>query len=149
MNIQELERSQKIYAQIKDLDAEIIEIEKVAILVANGNAEVNLSLNVKDTTPKKEESEKVEFDEDGSFKSSLGSGLNFRMGIISPWGTGESLFEKVYGKSVIEKEDNSGSKLKACLSENLSLNVLAILLYDKQTRRAKLIKSLNRIGVTL
>ena len=149
MNIQELERSQKIYAQIKDLDAEIIEIEKVAILIANGNAEVNLSLKVKDISPKKQEKEKVEFDEDGSLKTSLGSGMNFRMGIISPWGMGESLFEKMYGKGAIEKEEAPGTNLKACLSENLSLNVLAILLYDKQSRREKLIRNLKRVGVTL
>jgi len=149
MNIQELERSQKIYAQIKTLNTEIIEIEKVAILIANGNAEVNLSLKVTDTTPKKDDKEKVEFDEDVSFKSSLGSGLNFRMGIINPWGTQESLFEKMYGKGAISEEKESGTNLKACLSENLSLNVLAILLYDKQTRRDKLIRNLKRIGVTI
>lgn len=148
MNIKQLERSQKMYSDLKILDAEIIEIEKVAILIANGNAEVNLSLNVKDTTQNKEEIAEVEFDEGTPLRSSLG-GFSVNMGIITSWRTGESMFEKIYGKKAIEKENTSGTNLKACLCENLSLNVLAILLYDKQDRREKLIRNLKRIGVTI
>lgn len=146
MNIKQLERSQKMYQEVKALDAEIIEIEKIAILVVDGNAEVNLSLTVKDTTPKPKESEKAQFDEDGSLKSTISRGAGFD--IRDPW---SSLLPNYFASSLKSHSlsEHGCNVLKSELSDNLSLSVLAILLDDKLKKREKLIKSLNRIGVTL
>ncbi len=147
MNIQQLERSQKMYTNIKELDAEIIEIEKIAMLLVDGNAEVKLNLSVKDTTPK---SEKIAIDEDGDMKATKSGPLTF--GIMSPM----AFMQRIQGSRGLwidddplqAKQDNS-EKMSYGISENLSLNVLAILLNEKLEKRAKLIKSLNRIGVTI
>lgn len=146
MNIKQLEKSQKMYLEVKSLDAEIIEIEKIAILVVDGNAEVNLSLKVKDTTPKPKESDKAKFEEDGSQRSTPSIGMGFD--VRDPW---SSLFPKYFSDSVKNHtvSEQGCSVLRSELSDNLSLNVLAILLDDKLRKREKLIKSLNRIGVTL
>ena len=146
MNIQQLERSQKIYLDIKKLDAEIIEIDKVAQLIANGNAEVNLTLTVKDITPKIEQKEKVTT-EDGSLQSEI---LTFEIGGLDLSERMSKLSHSIWGgiSSKPHVSENE-TKLTADLSENLSFNVLAILLHDKQTKREKLINNLKKIGVTL
>ena len=140
MNIKQLERSQKIYLEIKKLDAEIIEIDKVAQLIANGNAEVNLTLSVKDVTPKIEETEKVT-----TYHDPMTTGHG-RMNFFNPF---EEMMKSYRGISSKITDDNDKTVLTADLSENLSFNVLAIILNDKQTKRKKLINSLKKIGVQI
>ena len=66
MNIKKLEKATKIYEQIKILDAQISELEKFAMLVANGEIKSSFELKIEDLGKQKEDAEKVGFDEDGS-----------------------------------------------------------------------------------
>ena len=148
MNIKQLERSQKIYSELKSLDAEIIEIEKIALLLVDGNAEVKLNLSVKDTTPKPE---KIEIDEEGDIKPVQSGGLSF-----SILGSSMDMFQRIYGTpgystlgTTSQVTKDTGDMSSYDISESLSLNILAILLNEKLDKRTKLIKSLNRIGVTI
>ncbi|WP_231489871.1 hypothetical protein [Pedobacter sp. Leaf170] len=151
MNITQLEKSQKIYNDIKTLDAEIIELDKVAHIIANGNATVNLSISVIDNTLKESKDKESILDEDGSLKSDFGSLSSGRISFnpfdeiirsaTSSWPSMSSFAPKVASAN--------STNLETKLNDNLSLNVLAILLYEKQERRKKLIKQLNRIGVTI
>jgi hypothetical protein len=143
MILKQLEISQKVYNEFKALDAEILEIEKVAMLVANGDTEVNLSLNVKDTSVKEPKS-KVNFDEDGSLMKS--GQLGFRVEMFNPF---EMYTKHLSGLSQLKEEKQPATTLKSKLSENMSLNILAVLLSIKMEERAKLIRKLNRFGVTI
>ena len=76
MNIKTLEKASKIIEQIKKLDAEIIELDKYAMKLINSNSEINLTLSF---DKENNESDKVNFDEDGSL-------INMpRMEYISPF----------------------------------------------------------------
>lgn len=138
MNIKQLEKSQNIYQSIRTLDSEIIEIEKVASLIADGNAEVSLSFSVANKSnlePSKEEEEAVFNPE------------NYGLGSILGLTRGVARIEfNPFGRVTTEKK-KPDHEIHSILSENLSLNVLAVLLFDKQQKRSKLISSLKRMGI--
>lgn len=136
MNLKQLGNSQKMYTDIKALDAEIVEIEKVAMLIADGKAVVKLTMDVTDTSKKPEVKK-----EDSDYESEVKRYQSFF--------TGGLLYPLTGSGSPKEEQKKPDNQLKSELSDNLSLNVLAVLLYDKQQKRLALLNKLKRIGVTL
>ena len=132
MNLKQLQQAAKILEKIKALDAEIIEIDRVALLVANGNSECSFSLNVKDTTPVKEEVEIEEQPRD----TMTDFYRRYQLGILSIISTEP-------------KKEEKGFILNHTLSEENTLRILGILLGDRQQKRDELINKLNKKGVQL
>jgi Lhr-like helicase len=48
MDLKELEKAQRLYARIKELDAEIISIERLALLASTKKTSIKLSLTIED-----------------------------------------------------------------------------------------------------
>ena len=142
MNIKKLEKATKIFEQIKVLDAQIIEIDRFAMLVANGEIKSSFELKVEDIGKKKEDEEKVSFDADGSLiKGDSIPEYSFRInwGSIIPCGlTGSS-----------DKKNKNEHLYKTELSENGTMQILGILLYEKQQQRQALIQKLQSYGVAV
>jgi uncharacterized protein YydD (DUF2326 family) len=65
MDLKELEKAQRLYARIKELDAEIISIERLALLASTKKTSIKLSLTIEDLE-KVKDSEKTIIDCDGS-----------------------------------------------------------------------------------
>jgi hypothetical protein len=135
MNIKQLEKATRIIEQVKALDKEIIDIDRQALLVANGEVKIELNIDVTDLAKKREEEEAVKFDEDGSllsgeeFKGILRYAVTFHMGR--------------------PKDEKKKKGYGAEISETAALQIFGILLYEKQTRRTQLLQKLERIGVDL
>jgi hypothetical protein len=139
MDFKKLEKANKIYQEIKALDKEIIEIENNAMLIANGDVKLSLTLNINDLTKKAEAESKVAFDEDGSLI--INSSTSLRSLIYNPF------FSLDGGSATEEKKEDNKHKYSSDIKENEALQILGILLYVRQTKRQQLINRLNKMGV--
>lgn len=133
MDIKKLEKATIILKAIKNIDAEIIEIEKTAMLVANNDTESHFLLNVIDNE-KPQEEENTEQENQGDPFSEFS-------GLLS--------FMAFRSSNKPEKENKNLHSLKCDLSVNATLQILGVLLYEKQTKRNKLINSLKKYGVNI
>lgn len=137
MDIKKFEKATKILEQIKLLDSQIIEIDKFAMMVANGETKSSFQLICEDLEKKEQDDEKVEFDSDGSLIK--GAGLEYK-----------SMFELFMPrfKTTNPKKDNE-VVLKNELSVNVVMSILGILLYDKRNQREILIQNIKNLGVNI
>ena len=132
MDIKKFEKAQKAYLKIKELDKQIIEIENLAMQIANGENSVSFEFKLTDLTPKEE---KVKFDEDCSI-------FHFAM----PDFMASRVFP-VFGGG--KPENDQIKKYNTDISVNASLQILGVLLHEKQSSRTFLINQLNEIGVSI
>jgi hypothetical protein len=130
MNLKKLEKAAKIYEKIKELDAQIIEIDKFAMMAANQEIKASFELKIENLTKEKEDVPKVGFDGDGSLQFSYDRMMRSMM-----------MPTFIYGQTP-QKKDNE-YLLKQNLSENNTLNILGILLYEKQSIRNALLSQLE------
>lgn len=128
IDIKALEKSAKIFEKIKKLDSEIIEIDKYALLVANGDCEPSFELHFV-TQKNKEEIE----EETNKSESS---------------GTFFYIHQLMSYKPITEASNNTNTeKLADTLTENATLQILGILLCEKYNKRTQLLKQLEKYGV--
>jgi len=142
MSIKKLEKATKILEKIKILDAEIIEIDKFAMFAANDEIKASFELKIDNIGKKKEDENKVEFDSDGSLKSGA---TDFYAEMIRKYTSPLSFpFLTPMGNSTSDKKNEYA--LRADISENTTLNILGLLLCDKQRKRDLLIGELAKYG---
>lgn len=144
MNLKKIEKASKIVEQIKRLDAAIIEIDRFALMIANQDSPCIIDLKADDEKKKAEESNKVRFDEDGSLLNPGHEDIMERMrrsmlgfapgGWLTP--------------SCGTPKDTRVS-LVAEMSNTETLQVLGILLGNKQAQRGALLHQLQQIGVNI
>ena len=131
IDIKLLEKAAKIFEKIKQLDAEIIEIDKYAMLVANGDVEPSFELSFKMLKTEEKEEEKQ------GTENLLESYSN-------------SLRMTIYGGFLMsDKKKEPENKLSNTLSENATLQILGVLLHEKNAARTRLINQLRKTGVQL
>lgn len=139
MKTNQFEKAQKLYLRVKELDGEIIEIEKAAELVANKKTEIKISLKVNDMEQKASEKNKVEIDEDGSLR--LGS--DHTVFVSSIFGF------RMSGCSSDKPKKEYTLRQDHLISDTVAIQVLGVLLAEKLEARKLAIKSLNKIGIEL
>ena len=123
--------------QIQDLDAFIINLERLAETLVNNETKTTMSLVVEDLSKKEEE--KVRFDSDGS----LITGERRPKSIL---GFSAFHFEFLTPNPTITKNELD---LNIELPVNLALNILGVLLYSKNGERESLKIKLKKIGVEI
>ena len=137
MDIKELGKASKLLDKLKVIDADIIEIEKIAQLLASGNSKQSMVLAVTDTSPETEPKKQV-LDSDGSLTqpsmSVDGNTLTF-----SFFGLNSRPFPE-------NRQDNRTKKLDVQLSDTTALQVWGVLLEQKLIARGDLIKKLENLG---
>ena len=141
MNFKKLEKATKIYEQIKLIDAQIIEIDRFALLVANGEIKSSFELKIEDIGKKKEDAGRVGFDEDGSL---VKKGLQNTLGL-------DSYFMPVSWLSRFSNPEQECSKndhlLKHELGINATMQILGVLLCEKKAMRQSLLSNLESLGI--
>lgn len=143
MNLKKLEKATKIYEQIKIIDAHIIQIEKLAMLAASGEIKSSFQLKIEDIGEKNKEAEKVKFDEHGSLIKTNPESLREKMLQQMNWMPFFTGFEN-------KNEQNKHQHLlEQELSENLTLQILGILLYEKNTLKKSYLSQLEKLGVLI
>lgn len=141
MKLEQLERATIIYNDIKELDKEIIAIDKIAMLVANGEIKSTLELKIEDIEKQNEDSQKISIDDDGSIVRNDYDSMYSRML--------HSLAMPNFKKGYSEPKKENEHILKNSLSENTTLQILGILLGEKQYKRKILLDRLHKFGVLI
>jgi hypothetical protein len=131
MNLKQLSKAQKIYEEITRIDKEIINIESLAQKLANDDIQFNLQIEIEDLINTEVEPEqKLDAYPCGTpriqFAWSLGGICN----------TSEAK-----PKTEVLKETG--------LNNSLSLQILGVLLYNKQQIRKGLLAQLEKMGVAI
>lgn len=129
MTIKKLESAARIIQKVKELDADIIQIDKFAMLIANEHVNCSFTLNVEDMAPK---SEIVNLEPEKSSK------MNYDGGLITFWTSRHT-----------EQPKKNISSFSSEANENTALHLLGVLLMDKQNQRTTLLNQLTKYGVQL
>lgn len=140
MKLEQLERATIIYNDIKELDKEIIAIDRIAMLVANGEIKSTLELKIEDIEKQNDDSQKISIDEDGSIVRNdydIVGRMLYKLAIPN------------FKKGCAEPKNENEHILKNSLSENSTLQILGILLGEKQYKRKILLDRLHKIGVQI
>ena len=142
INLTKLEKAVKILEQIKVLDKEISEIDRYAMMIANG--EVTAKCELKFAKPNEKPNEKPK-ENDTNINNILAEryGNNY---------TPFSLFRDIMrfaNDLPTETKKEETLLLKYDLTDKLTLSVLAVFLSDKQTERQKLINKIKSLGINI
>ena len=133
MKLKELEQASKIIERIKELDMEIMELDKFAMNLASFNHDVEIIVKAKNLEQKKKD--KV-LDSDGSLCEKPG-GLSTFSFMLNPFGQGSP------------KEKDYDSKYKTETNDRLGLIVIGTILQIKTEERLSLINNLRTFNVSI
>ncbi len=128
-NIKQIEKIAKAYEQIKKLDAEILQLDKMAMKLADGVGDLTVRITFNEP-----EKDGVKFDEDGSILPQ-----NTFNGFM-PGGLVQNFLTSFQTGGFVGKKDDGYSEK---LDENTALNFLGMLISTKMQLRNELIKSIE------
>ena len=134
MNLKQIEKATKIVEELKSLDKSIIELDKMAIKIVNDAKDIKI--NISCTLPEEDKKENI-FDEDGSLK------IEPTPTSIS-WG---SIF--VYSSTQKVEENKNELSITESLTDISALQLIGVLILDKQNKRKELINQLNKLGANI
>ena len=137
MELKKLTKASKILDRIKELDKEIIELDKLAMVAVNDKMNIELNLTIENLSKKEDQENKVTIDSDGS--------LNFG-------GSSEGLeemYRRMMGFSLglQEQMKKNTTELKNKLTSKDFLLILKVLLDSKNEERNSLFNQLSNLGV--
>lgn len=128
MDLKSLEKASKIIAKVKQIDKEIIELDKFAAALVNGDVRAEFSLSFTDNKPKEEKPKEPESDfHHGGFS-----------GLILNWCNGEP-----------SKPTRHKHTITSDTTESVTLNLLAVLLADKYDKRTALLNQIKKLGIQI
>ena len=140
MNLKLIEKATVTLEEIKKLDKDIIAIDALAIALVSGEIKTSFSIQGE----KKKEDRVCRIDEDGDLK--MGTGENQSKSIERMLFGGLSGLIH-YPERV--QESKPDYQLQFDLTEETTLQLLGVLLGDKQRKRESLIVQLKNLGFTL
>ena len=129
MELRDVEKLKHAYERIRVLDGEIVEIEKMAMLISEKRTEIAMSFIVTDLDDKVKK--KLRFDEDGS--------------IVQEGRTG-GLFDFMM-PSTPKEEHSSDTVLRASISDTIALRLLGELYASKDAERKEILKYFRELEV--
>jgi hypothetical protein len=132
MEIKKVEKAYKVVEQIKAIDKEVLELEKMVMLITNNPIEASFEVTVKDLS-KTEEVDK----QSGSIGFMMGTAIRLK---VNDDGTLSTVPEK--------EQRHPIHNIKAELPSGLSLQVIGYLLLKKQAQREALLKQVEQITWT-
>ena len=134
MNYKKLEHLSTYYQSLKNLDAEINKLDKLALQLINNNCEVEVNLTVKDLDRKKQDEKESVLESDGS----LSYGDIPRMSDLFGF---SSLMDKYK-----VKEDKSVSTHQISANTLTAIQVLGIAIQLKTEQRNDLVRKIKEIA---
>ena len=139
MTLPEIEKVTKILTKVKQLDSEIIAIEKMARTLSENIYDVDFGLSF---TPVVKNDKVDVLDSDGFLKKDTQES-----GFID--GIGWILRYSCHPEELTSKKKNTTIHISDKVNESLALKLLAVILRDKQSVRDNLMVELRLIGVSL
>ncbi len=139
MKLKDLEKVTKIYDEIKTLDTSTKQLHKLAQSVADGGSIVKLNLQITDLKLKEKKAKENMFDEDGSLQSTSETARSISSYIDSFYGSSVKVKVKpAYETDIIED-----------LSDILTLELIGLLVSNKNEQKKLLINKLTKYKITL
>lgn len=139
MDIKQLEKASRLMDKLKTIDADIIEMEKIAHLLASGQSKQSMVLAVTDTSPETEPKKEV-LDSDGS----LNTGNQSKGFLGSLFGVSFTIDHSISSNNTNDKRTK---KLDVQLSDTTALQVLGVLMEQKLKARIEIIEKLKKLGL--
>lgn len=138
MDLKKLEKATKIYNDLKEIDQEIKDINDFALKMANENFKINLKFEF--ISINKPNIDKISFDEDGSLViRNMGEST-------STISLGTFLFGGHVSKDK-ESLNRNEDQFETLINDSTLLNILALLLSEKEKKKTVLVESLIKMGV--
>lgn len=147
--INEFKAAQRKIEKIQKLDAEILELEKLAIQLANDECSIEIDLTISNLSKVTQKAQNI-LDEDGSINSEFKGGGDVN-GITSVFHSFITTPRGLINPSIFEdsKQSPKHETTKLSINEYEALYLIQPLLNVKLQRRAILINELSRLGVKL
>lgn len=136
MNYKGLQKLSELYQKLKDLDAEIIVLDKLALQMATDKTSVDLTLKVLNVT--KQEAEVKKNDEDDEHDPSSFLKKYMAQSIFSPFANGGTLGEK-------KEDDKHASKYSAIIDDISGIQIVGLLVMNKQELRSKIVNEIKSV----
>ncbi len=143
MNLKKLESATKAFERIKALDKEIIELDKMAILIAGGDSKQLFELTVENKG--KDQKQNV-LDADGNLINGSTNDMyeHFRAQMHRSM---MHTFVLPFGGICDAGKSVQSNSVKIELSDTAALQILGVLLGEKQNERAQLIDMIKSYGI--
>lgn len=142
MDFKKLKKATQLLQELEIIDKEIIEIDKMALSIVTNETKIEFDLKVENISKTKKDNALVTIDEDGSLVIPKQETENSVPSFLRIMLTGASL-EK--SSSIKNKNNISISKQ---IDDKIALQILGVILSEKNTERENIIKKLNRLGVS-
>ncbi len=139
MKLKDLGKVTKIYDEIKIIDESTKQLHKLAQSVADSNSIVKLNLQITDLKLKEKKAKENMFDEDGSLQSISDTSNSISHYISSMYGGNV----KVKVKPIYETD------ITEDLSDILTLELIGLLVSNKNEQKKLLINKLTKYKITL
>ncbi len=130
MNLKRLEEAKRAFEVLQKLDQEIIQIEKIAMDIANNKRELKFSLGYEDTSKSKESV----LDSDGSI---IPGGMYSFSSMSSIW------------SPIKETPPVKEIGVNEVISDTQALQMLGVLLHDKQLQRSNILEVFEKWGIDI
>lgn len=128
MHIKHVEKVSQLFERLKTLDAQIIQLDRIGFLIADGDTELNLTLLCVDLRKKAEEEATKK--KEGTYA-----------GLGNPWMLG------IYSHR--EETPESSNVYQHGLTEEAALHLVHVLVWQLSCERNNIIKELQTIGVKI
>lgn len=139
-NIKKLEAAANMLQEIKQLDAEIIQLEKYAQKAANDEVDLELQFDIVDLKQKLSTAGDL-LNEDGSIKTHREVIVNLERGF-------RHYFDMNFGvpPSMRNEPQKEKTTYRQRVSNGAGLRILGILMFEKKDRREYLISQLHKMS---
>ena len=136
IKIKDISKIQEIYNAIKSLDSEIIELEKLGMMVASEKTKSTVSISVENLSPIKKTKDDI-LDVDGSLKTNKQE----VPGLFSlVWG---------FGEPSSKNENKVLSQFNTCMNESETMLLIGTIISFKNEMRKRLLAKLQAYGIKI
>jgi len=140
MDFKKLKKATNLLEKVEIIDKEIIEIDKMALSILNNETKIEFDLKVENISKNKDDEIKVTIDEDGS--------LSIRKDMEEMMQRSIFRFSFMGSQEESKKEKKNSISISKKINDKIALQILGVILCEKNFERESLIKQLNRLGVS-
>lgn len=138
MDFKKIEKAGFLFEKIKNIDLEIIEIDKACLLILNNETSIGFGMHIENLSKNQEDKKNVEINSDGDLI--IGKKEELKIQAFFPM-TG--LFQQI--ENVYKKPENTFA-ISKIITDKLALSCLGSMLHHKKLERKNLIKEIEKLG---
>lgn len=142
MDFKKLKKATQLLQELEIIDKEIIEIDKMALSIATNETKIEFDFKVENISKAKKDNKLIILDENGCLDWAKQENEN-----LVP-----SFFKIMFAGASLEKSSSIKNKNTASISKQINhkiaLQILGVILCEKNIEKENIVKKLNCLGVT-